>query len=268
MADVTAPFGFPYPEDTDLVRDGASDIENLAEGVNDYLDGGYLYAGTVYFTSSGSFLKADPLGTGDIGLRAIRVRLVGGGGAGGGSGNTSAGQTRAGAGGGAGVYAERFILASDLSASETVTRGAGGVGVADAAGNAGAESSFAKAEAYEVFGAGGGAGGVSNKLLSPSQANPPGQATSGAGDLVSGGGGSGYGLSDASLNAAFAGMGAASFYGGGGRGQGRISDGGAGGTAAGAQGAGGGGAVSCANDASGRGGGAGANGIVIVDVFV
>ena len=53
MADVTSPFGFPYPEDTDLVRDGASDIENLAEGVNDYLAGGYLYAGTVYFTSSG-----------------------------------------------------------------------------------------------------------------------------------------------------------------------------------------------------------------------
>jgi hypothetical protein len=34
MADVTTPFGFPYPEGTDLVRDGAQDIQDLAEAVN------------------------------------------------------------------------------------------------------------------------------------------------------------------------------------------------------------------------------------------
>jgi hypothetical protein len=35
MPDVTSPFLLPYPEDTDLVRDGASDIQALAEAVND-----------------------------------------------------------------------------------------------------------------------------------------------------------------------------------------------------------------------------------------
>jgi hypothetical protein len=53
MADVTAPFGFPYPENTDLVRDGAQDIENLATGVNDQLALGFQYVGTRYYTSSG-----------------------------------------------------------------------------------------------------------------------------------------------------------------------------------------------------------------------
>jgi hypothetical protein len=35
MADITSPFGFPYPEGTDLVRDGAADMQALAEAVND-----------------------------------------------------------------------------------------------------------------------------------------------------------------------------------------------------------------------------------------
>jgi len=35
MPDVTSPFAFPYPEDTDLVRDGAAAIQSLAEAVND-----------------------------------------------------------------------------------------------------------------------------------------------------------------------------------------------------------------------------------------
>jgi hypothetical protein len=127
MADVTSPFGFPYPEDTDLVRDGAQDIENLATGVNDYLTGGYLYAGTRYYTSSGTFLKADPFGTGDIELRAIRVRLVGGGGGSPAVSATGAGELRAGSGGGGGCYAEKFYATvSSLSASVTVTVGAGG----------------------------------------------------------------------------------------------------------------------------------------------
>jgi hypothetical protein len=118
----------PYPEDTHLVRDGAQDIENIASGVNDYLTGGYLYAGTVYFTSSGSFVKADPLGTGDIGLRAIRVRCqAGGGGAGGVPATTT--QAAVSVCGGGGSYAESFITdIASLPTSVTVTRGSGGDG--------------------------------------------------------------------------------------------------------------------------------------------
>jgi hypothetical protein len=153
MADVTSPFGFPYPEDTDLVRDGASDIENLAEGVNDYLDGGYLYAGTVYFTSSGSFLKADPLGGGDIGLRAIRVRMVGGGGGGGGCAASGVDESSAAGSGGGGSYSEKWITdIAGLSASETITRGSGGAG--GAAGN-NSGTNGGQTSAFTVTGPGG-----------------------------------------------------------------------------------------------------------------
>ena len=83
---------------------------------------GYTYAGTRYFFSDGTFEKADPLGTGDIGLRAIRVRMVGAGGGG------ARGGANVGSGGGAGAYAEAFLLVGALSASETVAVGAGGSG--------------------------------------------------------------------------------------------------------------------------------------------
>jgi hypothetical protein len=180
MADVTTPFGFPYPEDTDLVRDGASDIENLAEGVNDYLTGGYLYAGTRYYTSSGTFLKADPLGTGPIGLRAIRVRMVGGGG--GGAGMTDA--ESAGGGGGGGGYAESFITdIASLPGSVDVTRGSGGPGgTGKANGTAGGASSFDTL----VVGNGGGQGFADN-TTAVNQAFP-GTGGSGTGDVVFEGG--------------------------------------------------------------------------------
>jgi hypothetical protein len=38
MADTGAPFNLPYPLDTDLVIDGANDIQSLAEAVDDALD--------------------------------------------------------------------------------------------------------------------------------------------------------------------------------------------------------------------------------------
>jgi hypothetical protein len=95
----------------------------------DYIENGFRYAGTRYYTSDGSFAKADPLGTGDIGLRAIRVRLVGGGGGGSGCAATAAGESACGAGGGGGAYSEKFITDIDsLSASESIVRGAGGSG--------------------------------------------------------------------------------------------------------------------------------------------
>ena len=83
----------------------------------------YRYVQTVYFTSSGSFTKASyPW------LRAMRVKVQGAGGGGGSAARTSGsfGQNH-GAAGAAGGYAERFITdIAGLSASETVTVGAGG----------------------------------------------------------------------------------------------------------------------------------------------
>jgi hypothetical protein len=185
MADVTSPFGFPYPEDTDLVRDGATDIENLAEGVNDYLAGGYIYAGTRTYTSSGSFSKADPLLTGDIGLRAVRVTVIGGGGGGRARVDNGAAPVFVG-GGGQGGKAVKFILAGDLSATEAVDRGSGGAGgaygSAGAGGPAGADgaaSTFAGLTGSGGGGAGGfGAGGVGG-AASGGDINITGQAGSG-----------------------------------------------------------------------------------------
>jgi hypothetical protein len=246
MADVTSPFAFPYPEGTDLVRDGADDIENLAEGVNDYLAGGYLYAGTRYYTSSGTFVKADPLGTGDIGLRAIRVRCQA---AGGGGGGVQAG--RAGAGGSGGNYAESFITdIAGLDASVTVTRGSGGTGGAAGGNNgtAGGESSFGTLviakEGRSTF-----ADGLN--------ANDP-QPTGNVGDVIFGGN---PGTSGGANTTIAAGTGGSSLMGSGGAGL-RSGVSGPGGPARVGFGGGGSGGN---NDGAG---GNGANGLVIIDCFV
>jgi hypothetical protein len=267
MADVTSPFGFPYPEDTDLVRDGASDIENLAEGVNDYLAGGYLYAGTRYYTSSGSFAKADPLGTGDIGLRAIRVRMVGGGGGSGSCRATTATQGSGSGGGAGGGYAESFVLASALTASVSVVRGSGGSGGAapDTAGSAGGASSFGSGETFEVSAVGGGGGDSSLARTTPSiTASPAAGGAGGVGDLVIVGGGGGAAIL----------MGPDGFPSNGGSSflsqeqEGFRSASGVNGVTGRLYGGGARGSINTNNQAVARNGGTGAAGIVIVDCFV
>ena len=260
MADVTSPFGFPYPEDTDLVRDGASDIENLAEGVNDYLTGGYLYAGTEYYTSSGTFAKADPLGTGDIGLRAIRVRMVGGGGGAAGNRGAFAADHADGSGGGA-CYAESFITdIAALDSSVTVTRGAGGTSGSGLAGNNGGTSSFGSLVTAE-----GGFGGARQGNANETQVLPSGAGgTVGTGDLVvSGSAGSLGALAQRTTG----GTGGASALGGGGQGNFTTSPGTSVGQPGNLYGGGAGGSVAL-NDTTLTTGASGANGIVIIDCFV
>jgi hypothetical protein len=153
---------------------------------------GYQYAGTRYYTSDGTFAKANPLGTGDIGLRAIRVRMVGGGGGSGGASATGVNQQSHPAAGGGGGYAEAFLLVSALSTSENVTRGAGGT--AGAAGNnsggAGGQSSFGS-----LVVAGGGSGGSGRSVFGSGAGAPGSNGAPGgigtAGDLLIRGSGSG-----------------------------------------------------------------------------
>jgi len=103
----------------------------------------YEWGGARRFVSSGTFTKAD-----FPGLRAVRVKVQGAGGAGGGSRATTvdtvAGtrESSSSGGGGGGCYTEAVILASSLAASVTVTVGAGGTSPAGAQGNAGGTSSF------------------------------------------------------------------------------------------------------------------------------
>jgi hypothetical protein len=118
---------------------------------------GYRFVETVYFTSSGNFVKASyPY------LRAIRVKCQGAGGGGGGAVTTGASQSAYGTGGGGGGYAESFITdIAGLSSSVTVTVGAGGAGGAAGGnnGSAGSNSSFGST----VIGNGGpGGNGITN----------------------------------------------------------------------------------------------------------
>lgn len=124
----------------------------------------------VTFTSSGSFTKATyPW------ARSVRVRLVGGGGAGGGAEATAAGEIAVAGGGGGGGYSERVIAVSALAASETVTVGTGGAANSGAAGDDGTSSSFG---AF-LSATGGGGGGVGT-AAAPSAANG-GSGSAGAG---------------------------------------------------------------------------------------
>jgi hypothetical protein len=137
------------------------------------------------FTVSGSFTKATyPT------AERIDVQCVGGGGGGGACQATGAGEESMGSFGGAGAWASRSIDVATLSASETVTVGAGGAagGFPGAAGTGGA-SSFAAGEAYQVVAPGGeGGNAMSAGIGFTSSTGGDGGANSGTdGDLTSGG---------------------------------------------------------------------------------
>lgn len=203
----------------------------------------------VVFTSSGTFTKASYTN-----LLAIKVRVVGGGGAGGGA---NGGANRSvGAGGGAGGYAEVIVPASSLAATETVTVGAGGTGVLAGQGNDGNPSSFG---AWAVAGAGLGGHLTPNTTAAGTLGGAGGAGS--AGDLQATGS---PGLIGEVISASISwpGTGGSSVLGGGGNGAASVS---ADGSAGGAYGGGGGGAST--NTATNRTGGAGAPGIVIVELF-
>lgn len=131
---------------------------------------------SVVFTSSSSFNKADyPW------LRSVRVRVQGGGGGSGGAQVTLANQGSAGDGGGGGGFAEKVIPVGDLASTETVTVGGGGAagGVA-AAGGAGGTSSFGA----HLSGAGGAGGGLGIAVNTVANIN---SGRGGAGGAGSGG---------------------------------------------------------------------------------
>jgi hypothetical protein len=214
---------------------------------------GYVFVQTVYFTTSGTFSKADyPW------LRAIRVKVQAGGASGGGAPATGAGQISFGGGGGGGGYAESFITdIAGLDASVTVTRGAGGAG-STSAGNDGVNSSFGAL----VVATGGNGGGFRGPVTPPSvnSGGGGGRITGSAGDLfVSGGpGGNGVGVGT-SGNDRRGGPGGDSFLGGGGL-SGSASQ-------AGQQFGGGSSGENIGPNTSTGTSAAGANGIVIVELY-
>lgn len=239
-----------------IVQSGVTKKATLA----DINSGTYRFVDTVTFTSSGTFAKAAyPW------LRAIRVRVVGGGGGGAGAAAVTTGEASCGSGAGSGAYAESFITnIAGLAASETVTVGAGGAGVAGAGGNAGSASSFGAL----VVAAGGQQGftvvGAGSTVIIARDAGSGGAKSGCTGNLTAGGNGGTYGMRTGAT-VCQGGSSGGSFFGGGRQATGTNSAG----LPGDAPGAGGSGAAHfyISTNLTAKAGGAGADGIVIVELF-
>ena len=192
---------------------------------------------TIYYTANDTFTKAD-----HPWLHKVRIRIAGGGGGGGAATNIGF----PGGGGGGGGYSEKEVLEDDLGTTETVTIGAGGVGGigGGAAATNGGNSSFGSHSSGN-----GGTFGVVNGGSGPS----PGGT--GSGDLALKGQSGDAGEISGPSN------GGSSHLGFGGR----IGNAPAVGNPGELYGGGGSGGTD--NTAADRDGGAGAAGIVIVDLY-
>lgn len=241
----------------------ATDITAYLSMVNPYHareEIGHSLQQTVYFTSGGSFVKANyPL------ARKLRVRAVGAGGGGGGSGTAAASQSTTAGGGGGGGYAEGWVDVAGLASSVTVTIGTGGTagvnGASGGNGGTGGASSFGALVAANGGGGGGGGGGSTTTAFGVI-GGAYGVGT--AGDLILAGNAGESGWKDGQLG--IGGNGGSSQLGGGALGT-RI--GGAGavvGAVGGNYGGGGSGSVA-GNTGSGLAGGIGAQGLVIVEIY-
>jgi hypothetical protein len=245
----------------------ASDLNdnfnNLDGRVDTVETSGFRFAGTRYYTSDGTFDKSDPLGTGDIGLRAIRVEVMGAGGGGGGSDVNS---LPASAGGGGG-YARSFITdIAGLADSVNVTRGAGGTaGANNGAGGAGGVSSFG-AVVSANGGSGGGAGAAQVPAVSAYSSGRSTRTTTGTGDLVIAGAGSDTTLTFTTFNVIPGANSGGSVLSPGIIGGATVTGGN--GAAGAGFGVGGAAGLNAFNQGTERSGGAGSPGLVIVDIFV
>lgn len=202
------------------------------------------------FTASGSYSKPD-------GLKFVEVIVVGGGGGGGGVGPTGGTERASSGGGGGGGSSIKFIPASTLSASETVTVGAGGTGGADGStnGSTGGTSSFGT----HATATGGGGGEAQTASAATTVRNPGAGGLGASGNINMAGGPGTTGVLYASNRIGF-GNGGNSSMGGGGR---AISD-----TAANGGPYGGGGTGMNINiSTAAASGGDGADGIVIVKEY-
>jgi hypothetical protein len=161
----------------------------MESDLNDFRDEAYRYVTTLYYTSSGTFVKANyPW------LRAIRVKCQGGGGGGAGAAATAATTTSIGTGGNAGHYAESFITdmaTVPVNVNVTVPAGgSGGIGSGTLPTNAGG-ASFAF-----LVTASGGAGGVPRVATAPPYFTAPNPSTiTATGDLTIPGGAASPGIS-------------------------------------------------------------------------
>jgi hypothetical protein len=217
-----------------LTSNGTSWVSSAPSG------GGSLLRQTV-FTASGTWTKG-------AGTTKILAQGVGGGGGGGGGAYFSSG-------GGAGGYASKFVNVTSIS-TVSVTIGSGGAGGSSANGTSGGTTSFGS-----HFTCNGGMGGQYNNAYTSSKGGLGGSASGGDVNISGGCGGSGVKGISGSYNYSTGGIGASSFYGGGGAAA--QYDG----VAENGYAAGSGGGGTGFNSAGVYTGGTGANGIVIILEF-
>jgi hypothetical protein len=219
---------------------------------------GYRYLTTLYYTSTGTFAKASYPN-----IRAMVVKCQGAGGGSGGVGASATG-TRSGSGGGAGGnYAEKFITdISGMASSVTVTVGTGGAGGASGINNGSAGETSSFGSYASAAGGGGGGGATPYNFWIPSNGGAIGSPNTG--DFVVQGEAGGD-SNPIDINGGYSGKGGSSqlspgtkasvaWQGGGTAGAGLIYGGGASGAASG-------------QNQSAKAGAAGANGIVIVELY-
>lgn len=209
------------------------------------------------FTSNGTWNKP-------TGCNAVHVICIGGGGGGGGAATTGAGQASVGGGGAGGSRAES-VLTAGIGASETITIGAGGTGVAGGNANVGGDTSFGT-----LVIAKGGGGGNRDGASNGNFIGRPGIGTAGSTAQIAVPGAAGeHGMACDSGGITYGGNGAPGPLGGGGGIFFLVA--GAGGTngnnATANTGGGGGGAVNGPSQVTARTGGTGGSGIIIVDSY-
>lgn len=148
------------------------------------------------YTVDSTFNKADLSGLGS----GLRVRCVGGGGGGGGAENATAGKFAAGQGGGAGGFSERYLDLSDpgFASPVAITVGQGGTGGAAGA-NIGVDGTNSTFGSFITGGKGLGgdpsAGSVTSPDWGPGGSDNSGSATGGFLNIKGGSGGVAVGLS-------------------------------------------------------------------------
>lgn len=227
---------------------------------------GYRLLQTLKITSTTTFTKASYSG-----IRAIRVKVIAGGGGGGAAGATVADNYAIGGAGGGGGYSEKWILASTLNSSETVTVGAGGSagasGTTTAAGTGGTSSfTVLGVVALSAIGGSGGLGDSTSAAPGPGGAGGAGGTASGGDINIEGS----RGQTGVSVNST-TGTGIAPIHGGGTvlspQGSLHIYTGTVSGVAGAVYGQGGGGSARAESQGAAAGA-AGGNGVVLIEIYV